>query len=96
MSKNTAHISKLTESAWIQEERTANGRRNQMVELVHHYQNTVSAIVMLRAFCHGPGIIPHRYELLEIPVSIFDAVQKAPLALFHRDDPEISCESDGK
>jgi len=96
MSKNSAHISKLTESAWIQEERTATGRRNQMLELFHHYQNTVSAIVMLRAFCHGPGIIPHRYELLEIPVSIFDAVQKAPLALFHRDDPEISCESDGK
>jgi len=96
MSKNSAHIAKLTESDWIQEEPTANGRRNQILVLLHHYENTVSAIVMLRAFCHGPGIRPHRYELLEIPVSIFDAVQKAPLALFHRDEPEISCESDVK
>lgn len=91
-----AHISKLTESAWIQDQRTATGRRNRMRELFRQYQEAVSAIIMLRAFRTAPDPVPDRYQLLEIPASIFDAVQQAPLNLFHRDDPEIECQIDGK
>ncbi len=94
--ERSAHISKLTEGAWIQDQRTATGRRNQMQELFRQYQAAVSAIIMLRAFRRGPDSMPDRYQLLEIPASIFDAVQRAPLDLFHRDDPEIECEVAGE
>ena len=94
--EDTAHISKLTEGAWIQDQRTATGRRNQMRELFRQYQAAVSAIIMLRAFRDAPDAMPCRYQLLEIPASIFDAVQQAPLDLFHREDPAIECESAGE
>ena len=60
LSKTTAHISKLTEAAWIQDTRTA---------------------------------IPSRYQLLEVPVTIFSSVQGAPLSDFQSDAPVISCRS---
>ena len=94
--EHSAHISKLTEGAWIQDQRTATGRRNQMRELFRQYQAAVSSIVMLRAFRRGTDAMPDRYQLLEIPSGIFDAVQQAPLDLFHRDDPEIECEVAGE
>lgn len=96
LSETSAHISKLTEGAWIQDERTASGRRNQMRTLFSEYQAAVSAIVMLRAFRTAPDAMPARYQLLEIPASIFDAVQKASLSTFQSDAPAIDCEIDGK
>ena len=99
--KNTresyAHISKLTEAAWIQDERTATGRRNEMRALFREYQAAVSAIIMLRAFRSGASdAMPNRYQLLEIPASIFDTVHSASLSLFRSDAPAIDCRSDGR
>ena len=50
MSKSAAHISKLTEAAWIQDARTATARRNNTLALFRDYQETVTEIIMLRAF----------------------------------------------
>lgn len=89
--ENSAHISKLTEGAWIQDERTARGKRDRMRELFRQYQEAVSEIIMLRAFRSASDAMPHRYQLLEIPASIFDTIQQAPLTLFQREAPVIEC-----
>ena len=95
LSETSAHISKLTEAAWIQDERTATGRRNQMRDLFREYQAAVSAIIMLRAF-RTESAMPDRYQLLEIPASIFDTVQTASLSLYRTDAPAIECQTGGE
>lgn len=91
LSKTTLHISKLTEAAWIQDVRTARDRRDHALELFRQYQGAVTQIVMLRAFREDIDKIPHKYQLVEIPVSIFDSIQQAPLEVFERDAPVIEC-----
>lgn len=91
--ETTAHISKLTEAAWIQDVRTAKDRRAELQDLFRIYQQAVDAIVMLRAFRREGA--PHRYQLLEIPTTLFDSVQDAPLGVFRSDAPAIDCEIDG-
>ena len=94
LSEATVHISKLTEAAWIQDERTPTGRRNRLRELFHSYRQEVDAILLLRAF-RVDGI-PHRYQLVEIPTALFDGVKHAPLRLFRSDAPSIPCTFDGQ
>ncbi len=48
LSERTAHISKLTEAAWVQDGRKPSDRRASMRELFQNYQEKVDAIVMLR------------------------------------------------
>ena len=91
LSKTTLHISKLTEAAWIQDARTARDRRDRTLELFRQYQRAVSQIVMLRAFRENVGEIPHKYQLIEVPVRIFDSIQEVPLRVFERDAPVIEC-----
>ena len=91
LSKETLHISKLTEAAWIQDVRTAKDRRNRTQELFRQYQSAVTHIVMLRAFREAQDEVPRRYQLVEIPASIFNSVQRAPLDVFARDAPLIEC-----
>ena len=50
---------------------------------------------MLRAF-RNPDSIPHRYQLPEIPASIFDSIQEAPFAVFQRDAPVVECFVEGR
>ncbi len=95
LSNTALHISKLTEAAWIQDTRTARDRRDHTLELFKQYQGAVTHIVMLRAFRDDTGKVPHRYQLVEIPVSIFDSIQQAPLQVFERDAPVIECTVDG-
>ncbi len=95
MSRRFAHISKLTEAAWIQDERTAQGRRKRLRALFLEYCDAVDAIVMLRAFRTESNQMPVRYELLEVPTSIFSSVQSAPLDVFQRGAPIVECEVDG-
>ena len=64
--------------------------------MFRQYREAVTDIVMLRAFRAGPGEVPNRYQLAEIPVSIFDSVHTAPLSVFERDAPLIECEVGGK
>lgn len=96
LSRRVAHISKLTEAAWIQDERTAQGRRQRLRGLFLEYCDAVDAIVMLRAFRQEPNRMPSRYELLEVPTSIFSAVQSAPLDVFQRGAPIVECEVNGE
>lgn len=96
LSESSAHISKLTEAAWIQDERTATGRRNRTRKLFQQYQAAVTEIIMIRAFRSTPDEMPSRYQLIEIPASIFDTIQLAPLDTFQRDAPTIASEVDGR
>ena len=95
LSKKTLHISKLTEAAWIQDVRTARDRRDRTQELFRQYQSAVTHIVMLRAFREAQDEVPSCYQLVEIPASIFDSVQRAPLEAFARDAPLIECHVGG-
>lgn len=72
------HISKLTEAAWIQDERTQAGRRNRLLELFRDYRAATTSIVILRAFVQADGAVV--YELVEIPTTIFAAVAELSVA----------------
>ena len=96
LSKTALHISKLTEAAWIQDTRTARDRQKRTQELFRQYQAAVTHIVMLRAFREGQDQAPRLYQLVEIPASIFDSIQSAPLPVFERDAPLIECEVGGQ
>ena len=91
LSKTTIHISKLTEAAWIQDTRTPKDRREHTLKLFAQYQNTVSHIIMLRSFRKKDSEIPDKYQLIEIPVNIFNSIQNAPIKAFERDAPIIEC-----
>ena len=41
-------------------------------------------------------MVPHKYQLVEIPVKIFDSIQQAPLQVFERDAPVIECTVDDR
>ena len=90
LSKTSAHISKLTEAAWIQDMRTARERRDRTLSLFQEYIEAVDSIMMLRAFREGKAI-PSRYQLIEIPSGIFHSLQTAPLSVFNADGPTINC-----
>ena len=91
LSETTAHISKLTEAAWIQDVRSARTRRQHTLELFEEYRAAVDAIIMLRAFQVDRTAMPHRYQLIEIPTAIFESLADAPQAAFHADGPTIDC-----
>ena len=61
------------------------------------YHEAVTAILMLRAFLEASDRVPNLYQLVEVPVSLFDSIQKAPLSAFRNDAPVIPCtDSDGR
>lgn len=91
LSPSAVHISKLTEAAWIQDTRTPRERRRKTRELFSSYQQAVSSIIMLRAFRDKADGVPRLYQLVEIPVGIFDSIQQAPVGEFERDAPVIDC-----
>ncbi len=78
-------------SDWIQDARTPRDRRRETRDLFSSYQEAVSSIVMLRAFRDKADGVPRLYQLVEIPVGIFDSIQQAPLKDFERDAPVIDC-----
>ena len=90
LSRTTVHISKLTEAAWIQDMRSSRERRKRTVDLFREYMAAVDAIMMLRAF-RKPNEIPERYQLIEIPTSIFRSIQEVPLSAFAADGPTVDC-----
>lgn len=91
LSTTSAHISKLTEAAWIQDVRSARSRREKTLELFEEYRAAVDAIVMLRAFRTDSATVPHRYQLIEIPNAIFASLATAPLTAFEADGPTVDC-----
>ena len=95
LSATTAHISKLTEAAWIQDVRSAKTRREHTLDLFHQYRTAVSSIIMLRAFRPDRTTVPTKYQLLEIPTEIFASLEDAPLEAFAADGPTIDCAYQG-
>ena len=91
LSETTAHISKLTEAAWIQDVRSAKTRRDHTLDLFRQYRSAVDAIIMLRAFRPDRTAVPTKYQLLEIPTDIFASLEDAPLDAFAADGPTINC-----
>lgn len=91
LSETTAHISKLTEAAWIQDVRSAKTRRDHTLDLFRQYRSAVDAIIMLRAFRPDRTAAPTKYQLLEIPTKIFSSLEDAPLDAFAADGPTIDC-----
>ena len=89
LSRATAHISKLTEAAWIQDMRNARERRRRTQDLFRDYMDAVDSIIMLRAF-RKPNEVPARYQLLEIPTAIFGSIREAPLESFAADGPTVN------
>ena len=88
--ERTAHISKLTEAAWIQDVRSAKARRQRTLQLFRDYRVAVDAIILLRAF-RERGTIPDRYQLVEIPSDLFMSLEDAPESAFAADGPVIDC-----
>ena len=95
LSESTAHISKLTEAAWIQDVRSAKTRRDHTLDLFRQYRSAVDAIVMLRAFRPNRTAAPTKYQLIEIPTDIFHSLEDAPLGTFAADGPTIDCAYQG-
>ena len=95
LSATTAHISKLTEAAWIQDVRSAKTRRDHTLELFRQYREAVDSIIMLRAFRSNRTSLPTKYQLLEIPTDIFTSLEDAPLGAFAADGPTIDCSYEG-
>ena len=91
LSATTAHISKLTEAAWIQDVRSARARSLKTLELFRQYREAVDAIIMFRAFRSGRDALLEKYQLLEIPTAIFASLEDAPLSDFAADGPTIDC-----
>jgi len=78
MRPEKVHISKLTEAAWIQDTRVRADRRKAIVDLFKEYRETTTSIIMLRGFRRAePRVLD--YELLEIPTSLFTAVDSLSL-----------------
>ena len=96
LSATTAHISKLTEAAWIQDVRSARARREQTLDLFRQYRQAVDSIVMLRAFRRTSDAVPTKYQLLEIPTEIFASLDHVPLSAFAADGPTIDCAYGGE
>lgn len=90
LSESTAHISKLTEAAWIQDVRSARDRRQRTLALFRDYRAAVDAIIFLRAF-RKRSAVPHRYQLIEIPSDLFRSLEEAPESAFAADGPVIDC-----
>lgn len=83
--RETLHISKLTEAAWIQDCRTSAKRQELTHRLFREYCEEVDAIVQLRYFA-STGL----YELVEIPVVLFAQVLGIGKMHFASDGPTIN------
>lgn len=88
LSREFIHISKLTEAAWIQDQRSASGRREKTIDLLQDFRSHVSRIIILRAFKYSTGQVCE-YELTEIPGTLFDPIRQAPRDAFQHDGPTI-------
>ncbi len=85
LSESTLHISKLTEAAWIQDCRTAKKRQEHTRRLFEEYCSEVDAIIQLRYFQKL-----HRYELVEVPVTLFSQIHDVAVKHFNADGPTIN------
>lgn len=78
------HISKLCEAAWIQDMRTAQERERRTKELFVDFTSSVESIMQLRNFKKKAF-----YELVEIPICLFEQVKNVRRSHFAADGPTI-------
>jgi len=85
LKEHELHISKLTEAAWIQDCRAAKTRQERTCDLFEKYISSVHSIIQLRYF-KAKGL----YELVEIPVALFNQVLEIEREQFAKDGPTIN------
>ncbi|GAB3116890.1 hypothetical protein GCM10027160_26570 [Streptomyces calidiresistens] len=83
------HISKLSEAAWIQDCRSARTRYERTMGLFEEFLNAVQRWIVLRAFRLKSDPTTQIYELVEIPMSLFAAVDQLNIHDFSSDAPRI-------
>jgi len=88
MRRDVIEISKLSEAAWIQDMRSARDRHARTLELFRDFVAAVQRWFILRIFETAENFT---YELVEIPMSFFDApVQALSVQEFDSDGPRIT------
>jgi hypothetical protein len=92
MKADRLHISKLSEAAWIQDMRSGRMRREKTMEFLDEFLEAVDRIFVLRYY--QADTAPH-YELVEIPMSHFEALKSVPASAFNADAPRIKIEDAG-
>jgi hypothetical protein len=80
------HISKLCEAAWIQDVRGAAAREEAAKNQIRMYLELVDRIYQLRVM---PNALQWVYELVEIPVALFEPILHLDRNLFAPDGPRI-------
>jgi hypothetical protein len=80
------HISKLCEAAWIQDVRGAASREEAAKNQIRMYLELVDRIYQLRVM---PSALQWIYELVEIPVTLFEPILHLDRNLFAPDGPRI-------
>lgn len=74
LSKNLLSISKLTEINQFKQQTTQVLKMEFIQRLFSDYRDAVDSIVQLRCFRPGVGQMPTKYQLVEMPVEIFDGI----------------------
>ena len=88
LKRDVVEVSKLSEAAWIQDVRSARDRRERTLGLFREFTANVTRWYVLRIF---ETEAQWEYELLEIPVWMFDAaVQRLKVEDFDSDGPRIA------
>jgi hypothetical protein len=84
--EDRVHISKLCEAAWIQDVRGSVQRAEAAKNQIRMYLNVVDRIYQLRVI---PNTRQWVYQLVEIPVSLFEPILHLDKNLFAPDGPRI-------
>ena len=82
--RNSLHISKLCEAAWIQDARSAAHREDNTKRLFEEYTTAVDSIIQLRLFRTKAF-----YEMVRIPTSVLAQVADVPRSKFRPEGPSI-------
>jgi hypothetical protein len=86
ISRNSLHISKLCEAAWIQDSRTISMRRDKTFETIQNYTDVVDRLIQLRVL---PSLTHWDYELVEVPISLFGGVFALAREAFQSEGPSL-------
>lgn len=86
LSATSLHISKLCEAAWIQDSRTVSMRQGKTLETIRSYTSVVDRLLQLRVL---PNPTRWNYELVEVPIALFDGVFELPRDAFQAAGPSL-------
>ncbi|MYQ49963.1 MULTISPECIES: hypothetical protein [unclassified Streptomyces] len=83
------HISKLSEGAWIQDCRSARMRYDGTMTLLEAFLAAVQRWIVLRAYRLRSEPDTLIYELIEVPMALFAAIEHLGVQHFSSDSPRI-------